>query len=56
MMPLIATAQIGHITTQENRHEFIHGSLLYRMTTTDEYIIQIISSNEFDDTACSLLG
>ena len=54
MMPLIATAQIGHITTQENRHEFIHGSLLYRMTATDEYILQIVSSNEFEDTAIKL--
>lgn len=47
-------AQIGPIQTEEKPIEFISGYHLYRIKAADEYILQIISSNEFEDTAVKL--
>ena len=47
-------AQIGPIQTEEKPLEFISGSRLYRLKAADEYILQIISSNEFENTAVKL--
>ena len=53
-LPLLALAQIGPIQTEEKPLEFISGSRLYRIKAADEYILQIISSNEFENTAVKL--
>ena len=53
-LPLIALAQIGPIQTEERPLEFISGSYLYRTKATDEYTLQIVSSNQFETTAVHL--
>ena len=54
LLSVASYAQIGPIQTEEKPIEFISNSYLYRIKAADEYILQIISSNEFEDTAVKL--
>lgn len=50
----VCYAQIGPIQTEEKPLEFISGSYLFRTKATDEYTLQILSDNQFENTAIHL--
>ena len=54
LLPAILFAQIGPIQTEEKPLEFISGSYLFRKKATDEYTLQILSDNQFENTAIHL--
>lgn len=51
LLPTLLYAQIGPIKTKENPLESISSPYLFRTKATDEYTLQLISDNEFEDTA-----
>lgn len=53
-LPALLFAQIGPIQTEEKPLEFISGSYLFRTKSTDEYTLQIMSDNQFENTAIHL--
>ena len=54
LLPVLSFAQIGTIETKEKSIDFIYQDILYRKTASNEYVLQIISSNQFEDKAVHL--
>lgn len=54
LLPLAVMAQVGPIQTQEKPYEFIYENYLYRMVATDEYVLQIVSDNQFENKVVKL--
>ena len=54
LLPVLTFAQIGTIETKEKSIDFIYQDILYRKTASNEYVLQIISNNQFEDKAVHL--